>query len=116
MKQALRNLIADGKTARAIEALRALNLSDTDLNIEINLLSARFATYERQKNRGIADESDLGIELNKINLALLAVVDHLDEKKTDPSVSNANRVGGCRLFRQPSSHTTEHTVRYSAVH
>lgn len=36
-------------------------------------------------------------------------------KKLKPAIKEANRVGGRRLFRLPTSHTTVRTVRYTAV-
>jgi hypothetical protein len=77
MKQTLRNLIAEGKTKQAIDQLRQLNLADTDLNAEVVQLSARFSHYERQQRMAVEDPSVLGIELRKINSALLSVIDRL---------------------------------------
>ena len=86
MKQALRNLITDGKTAIAITELLRLNIDDNDLQMQINLLSARLTVYENEKNQGIADERAAKIELNRINAALLAIIDRLDDTQLPPSV------------------------------
>ena len=75
MKQTLRDLIADGKTAKVIAELRRLTASDTDLNNEINLIANRFTTFERQQRLGLEDTSALNIESNKINTALLDIID-----------------------------------------
>ena len=77
MKQTLRDLIADGKTAKVIAELRRLTASDTDLNNEINLIANRFTTFERQQRLGLEDPSVLNIESNKINTALLDIIDRL---------------------------------------
>ncbi len=90
MKQTLRNLMADGKTARALDKLRQLNLNDDDLNTQITLLSARFKKNESQKNNGVIDERDFNLELNRINIALLAVIDQLDVNQIPPSVSESS--------------------------
>jgi Effector-associated domain 11 len=85
MKQTLRQLIAEGKTKQALDNLRQLNLADADLNAEVVQLSARFSQYERQQRMGVEDPSVLGIELRKINSALLSVIDGLpaDDSKAD---------------------------------
>jgi hypothetical protein len=80
MKQTLKNLIADGKTKQALDQLRQLHIADTDLNAEVVQVSARFAQYERQQRMGVEDPSVLGIELRKINSALLSVIDRLDSR------------------------------------
>jgi hypothetical protein len=79
MKQTLRNLIADGKTKQAIDQLRQLHLADTDLAAEVVQLAARFSTHEKQRLGNLEAPSVLGIELNKINNALLSVIDRLDD-------------------------------------
>jgi hypothetical protein len=80
MKQTLRNFIADGKTKQALDQLRQLHIADTDLSAEVVQLAARFSQYERQQRMGVEDPSVLGIELRKINSALLSVIDRLDER------------------------------------
>ena len=48
MKQALQNLLAEGKTAKTIQSLLAHTKSlDVDLHHEVLQISARFAYYER---------------------------------------------------------------------
>ena len=88
----LQKLIADGKTAQALALLRQQNLSDSDLNAQINLLSARFATNQKQKNMGLANDSDLQTELNKINMALLDIINRLD---------NIESISGSKVALQP---------------
>jgi Effector-associated domain 11 len=78
MKQTLRNLIAEGKTKQTIAQLRQLTKNDADLNAEVVQLSARFSAYEHQKRMAVEDPSVLSIELNKINNALLSVIERLD--------------------------------------
>jgi Effector-associated domain 11 len=79
MQQTLRNLIAEGKTAKVLAELRRLTASDTDLNNEVNLMASRFSEYDRQKRLGLEDPSVLNIELNKINNTLLSIVDRLPQ-------------------------------------
>jgi Effector-associated domain 11 len=90
MKQTLRNLIAEGKTKQTIAQLRQLTKNDADLNAEVVQLSARFSHYERQQRMGVEDPSVLGIELNKINNALLSVIDRLDEGTTSERVTSSH--------------------------
>ena len=77
MKQTLRNLIADGKTDKVIAELRQLTASDADLNNEVNIMAARFTKYKTQYHLGLEDATPLDIELNKINNALLDIIDRL---------------------------------------
>lgn len=103
MKQTLQNLLAEGKTKQAIAELMQLSTHDTDLKAEVVQLSARYAEYERQKRMGLEDPSVLGIELNKINNALLSVIDRLEKKgSTHSNVSFS-------IDRKPLTWTTSIT-------
>lgn len=74
MEQTIRDLIAKGKTAKAIAKLRHHTTSDDDLKNEMDILSARFSRYQTQLHLGLEAPSVLNIELNQIHQALLAVV------------------------------------------
>lgn len=78
MKQALRDLLAAGKTAKVIDQLRKLVANDTDLSNEVTMLSARFKNNEREKHLNTGDPDLLGIEHNRINSALLDVIERWD--------------------------------------
>ena len=81
--QDLRNLISAAKTGKAIEALQQWNITDSDIQNDIAMLSSRFSKCEREKNLGIVAPNEASIELNKINMALLSLIDGLDnEPKT----------------------------------
>ena len=95
MKQTLQNLLAEGKTKQVIAQLMQLSTHDTDLKAEVVQLSARYAEYERQKRMGLEDPSVLGIELNKINNALLSIIGQL-------KVDSPSSVGVIR--NQPDTH------------
>jgi Effector-associated domain 11 len=92
MKQSLQNLLAEGKTAQVIAQLRQSTSHDTDLHKEVLQISARFARNERERHAGTADNSELGIEQNKINAALLAAIDKLEDNP--PLPTNSNTEGG----------------------
>lgn len=96
MKQILQNLIAEGKTAQAITLLRQATQHDSDEHNSVIHLSARLAEYNKQKHSGIADSNTLSIELNKIHIAILAIVNKLpDENQVDtvtPSVSEGKTI------------------------
>jgi hypothetical protein len=85
MKERLRQLIAEGKTNQALDELRLATANDADLTNEVTLLSSRFENIQRQRRLGLSDRSDIQMELNKINDALLAIIGKLG--KTPPSVS-----------------------------
>jgi Effector-associated domain 11 len=112
MKQTLRNLIADGKTKQALDQLRQLHLVDTDLNAEVVQLAARFSTYERQLRMGVEDPSVLGIELRKINSALLSVIDRLpvDASKADLLL---NYTKAAHAAANPSTHAVTADAKQS---
>lgn len=92
MKQTLRNLIAAGKTAQAIEELCRLTIHNNELNNRITALSARFQDFERQKLGNLEAPSVLDIKLNQINEALLAVIYELYE--APPSISKYKKNTG----------------------
>ena len=112
MKQTLRNLIADGKIKQAIDQLRSLTHADADLNRDVNLLAARFAKYEQQYLGDLADPSVLGIESNKINNALLALIDKLSEDdERSEHFQSSPKVAAAPL----SSSTKKNTVESSTI-
>ena len=85
MKQTLQNLLAEGKTKQVIDQLRQVTQKDTDLHDEVLQLSARFEEIERQNRMGLSDSANISLERNRINNALLSVVNRLDGTST-PSV------------------------------
>ena len=92
MKQTLQNLLAEGKTKQVIAELMQLSTDDTDLKAEIVQLSARYAEYERKKRMDLEDPLVLGIELNKINSALLSGIGQLEKDNTPNAKVVANNV------------------------
>ncbi|WP_282773950.1 hypothetical protein [Phaeodactylibacter xiamenensis] len=81
MKQALQQLIAQGKTGRAIQQLLAITgrLEDTDLQEEVILQSARYEQYTKSKRTGISSSQDQGVSIANINQALLSIISQLPE-------------------------------------
>jgi hypothetical protein len=92
MKQTLQNLLAEGKTAQVIAQLRQSTPHDTDLHKDVLQISARFAHNERERHARTSDNTELSIEQNKINAALLAVIDKLADNP--PISTNPNTEGG----------------------
>ena len=82
MQQTLRKLIADGKTKQAIAELRKLSFADNEVNNQIIQLAASFSTYEKQLLANEEDPSVLRRELQRINKALLVLIDGLEENGT----------------------------------
>lgn len=82
IKQSLRAALAEGKTKAVIAKLLTLTTQDADLHNQVVQLSARFAQYEKQKLGDLENPALLGIELNKINMSALAIIDDL--KETNP--------------------------------
>lgn len=88
MKQKLKDSLANGKTKQVITELLTITKHNSDLYNQVIPLSARYTHYERQKFGGLDDSSVLNVELRQINVALLAIIEELDEKKT-PTISEA---------------------------
>lgn len=79
-------MIAKGETATAIEFLLKLSNEDKSINREIHQLSARFNTYKKEKNRGTASKEQLDIDLNRINAAILDLIEQIkDDQNSDSS-------------------------------
>ena len=78
-KQNLHSLLADGKTEQVIAQLRQLTTGDKDLHQQVLMLAARLTENERQRHSGTSAQDDISIERNKINNALLAVMDQLPD-------------------------------------
>jgi hypothetical protein len=83
IKKILQNLLADGKTAQAIDQLRQLDLADKDLAQQILQNAARFSTLEKEQVMGTLRYDAYQLERNQINAALLAIVDKLPDEEAD---------------------------------
>jgi hypothetical protein len=81
-RQPLRQLFTDGKTGQVIERLLLMTFGDRDQHNEVLQLSAQFAELERQTRLNITDPKLLSVERNRINGALLAIMDRFPEKPT----------------------------------
>lgn len=75
-KSALKALLAKEKTTDVIEEL--LDLTEgSDENNTVSLLSARLTRINSQEHKGVITNSEAGIERNKINAALMNLIDQL---------------------------------------
>ena len=72
------DLLANGETSKVINHLRNEISPEIEEYKEIIQLSSRFAEVEREKRLGIADKESISIEINKINNALMSIIDRLD--------------------------------------
>lgn len=79
MNNSLRAALAQGKTEAVIAELLQRSTHDADLHNQVVALSARYALYERQYLGNLEDPSELNIELNKINAAVLDILDQLGD-------------------------------------
>ncbi|MDX1909824.1 MAG: hypothetical protein SF053_22495 [Bacteroidia bacterium] len=93
MKNTLRDLVAAGKTAQALESLRGLKLADQDLTNEIVQLSARYAALTQGERLGTLHRADAQVERNQITAALLALIGQLPESTDNQPGSTGNPVG-----------------------
>lgn len=79
MKNSLQQLLVHGKIVQVIADLKeATNMSSDDQHLVI-VLAARYAENERGRHAGPLDHSTYSIELNKINTALLTVMERLPD-------------------------------------
>lgn len=78
LKTELKNLLRKEKTEEVIE--RLLDLSegeDEELNNKVMLLSARLTRINNQEHKNVISNAEAGIERNKINEALVRLIDEL---------------------------------------
>lgn len=77
-KTYIRDLISKSRTKDALKRLLDHTAdSDSDAHNTLTLLSSRFSEIERNSRLGIVSSSDLQLERNRINMALLSVLDEL---------------------------------------
>ncbi len=85
MKQALQQLIAQGKTEQAIDQLLQLTepSGNTELREEVLMQSARYRDYAKAKRLGVSSAEDQQTALARINPALLQIIDELPDDTND---------------------------------
>ena len=91
MKNTVQQLLSEGNTAQALAALRNAPALDPDDNTLVFQLAARYAANERQQHTGTLTQEDYRLEANKINAALLAVAERLEERPMDTPVPASGR-------------------------
>ncbi len=78
-KAHIRDLISKSRTKDALKLLLDHTAdSDSDAHNALTLLSSRFSETERNSRMGIASSSDLQLERNRINMALLSMLEELE--------------------------------------
>jgi len=80
MKKKLQQLIAEGKTKKAIQLL-LVNTEKLDEHKEVLLQSSRYETYEKNKNIGVLSFDEANISLAKINDALVDIIKKLPNEE-----------------------------------
>jgi hypothetical protein len=88
MKSKLQSLIAEGKTSAVIDELISLTKKDSELHNQVIQISARLEEIEKQNRLGITDNSFLNTERNKINNALISIIDRLYKAKSTEGISS----------------------------
>jgi hypothetical protein len=85
MKAKIRQLIAEGKTSRAIQELQQITgkLEDQDLHEEALMAAARYEAYAREKRTGTSSSEEQLLVLARINHALLGITAQLPESSKD---------------------------------
>lgn len=80
-KNELRQLIAEGETEETLEALQRIAeyIGDSNLLNMVLLQQAQFSQYKKERKNNITSDDELGRTLNRINLALLGIINDLNE-------------------------------------
>jgi len=87
-KESIKELISTNHTEKAINTLlesKVFKLKKEEIN-EIILIKSRLANYKKGNRLNIENKEFQAVELNKINLALLQIVDNIDGKESSPSI------------------------------
>lgn len=84
--QHIQQLIAENRISEAIQELLAAT-ENTHLHTEVIQQSAKFEHYNRERRNGTTSEADLNVMLAKIQTALLAINEKLDNATTPKSVN-----------------------------
>lgn len=81
-KPALKNLVSKGRTELALQKIVAATqpLADQHLHNQAAALSGRWATNERLHHLGTLSTADYHLEKEKINTAVLALIDEFPER------------------------------------
>ncbi|MBC7776706.1 MAG: hypothetical protein H7246_14830, partial [Phycisphaerae bacterium] len=77
--EALKKLLSKGETKQVIKQLLALIASDSPQRNMVVLLSGQFTKIENQSHLNLADPKQINMETDRINAALVAVIDTLSE-------------------------------------
>jgi len=87
----IKNLVAQGKTGSAIAELeKVVGRFDDESDKEIIMIARRYRAFLTDKTSNLLSDEQEGIQLAKINGALLDIVNHLPELKptnTSPSAT-----------------------------
>ncbi|MCG8331615.1 MAG: hypothetical protein MI974_28255 [Chitinophagales bacterium] len=91
----IKQLIAENNLKQAIIQLHSLTeqLGLADLNNQIVIQSSRLQQYEKEKNLGSTDYSDLARTRVNISLALLNLVDQIQKHTVDNSIPHKKLPG-----------------------
>jgi hypothetical protein len=91
----LKILAAEGKISELIKQLSAIaqQRDDQDLLNQVTLQASRFSEYEQKNIMGVLDTKDAALTKNQIVLALLQIIDGLDENNslTPNAVQKSNK-------------------------
>lgn len=69
--------ISKDRTERALEQLNNLNILNEKQSNKLSLLSARLERLREHKLNGTEDQSQIGVERNRINQSLLVLLDNI---------------------------------------
>ena len=110
MKKTLHDLLAAGKTAEVLSELQRLIPPDTGLHQQVIQLSARFAENERRRHSDTRTDDALGVELNKINEAVLLVIGEMERGE-----SNSKEVTGQTVTYSTSTFSMKNILYFIAA-
>jgi hypothetical protein len=92
MKNSLKDLLAEGKTAQVLAALQQSAALDADDQNLVRLLAARYAENERRQHAGTLAHETYRVERNSINAAVLAVLAKLPDGRVSNPVPGYSKI------------------------
>lgn len=86
----LRKLVAENKTDRALEALKADMAAYPDLQNQLLTISAKFIDICRKENTGLLDDSEVMRFKAQVNFSVLEMINGIEQQNTAAPVNKSH--------------------------
>jgi len=77
MPNQVRQLVAQGRTAQALNRLHQLTAQDSHLSSQVILLQSRFQNLKKEQNSGLLSTKDANLESSRINNAIIELSEQI---------------------------------------